>query len=149
MCGRPAVTSRPAIPDDTEFAFKVAQETMREYAIATWGSWSEDRARSGIEKHIRDGQAQIIELAGAPIGIEVVERTSDDIRLLQLFIRPMHQRQGIGSELVQQLIQEAQRKKLSLKLHVLKVNPAQRLYQRLGFRVVNSTAEHLYMEYAI
>lgn len=92
---------------------------------------------------------EIIELDGAPIGIEVVERTSDHIRLLQLFIRPTHQRQRIGSELVRQLIDEAQQEKLPLKLRVLKVNPAQRLYQRLGFRVVDTTAEHFYMEYAI
>src|SRR5688572_28891794 len=143
MCGGLDVGLRPASPNDIEFAFGVAQETMREYAIATWGSWPEDKARSGIEKHILDGQTQIIERAGVPIGIEVVERTSDHIRLLQLFIRPTHQRQGIGSGLLRRLIQESQQKKLPLKLRVLKVNPAQSLYRRIGFRVVSIPAEHV------
>jgi ribosomal protein S18 acetylase RimI-like enzyme len=147
MCGGLDVALRSASPNDIEFAFGVAQETMREYAIATWGSWAEDKARSGMEKHILDDQMQIIELAGVPIGIEVVERTSDHMRLLQLFIRPAHQRQGIGSGLVRGLIQEAQQKKLPLKLRVLKVNPAQSLYRRVGFKVVSTTAEHIYMEY--
>jgi ribosomal protein S18 acetylase RimI-like enzyme len=147
MCAGRTVALRPANPGDVEFALGVARETMREYAIATWGSWQEDRARSGIEKHVLEGQTQIIELGGVPIGIEVVERAPDHMRLLQLFIDPMYQRQGIGSDLIRRLIEEAEQKAVPLRLRVLKVNPAQRLYKRIGFKIVDTTTEHIYMEY--
>lgn len=38
-------------------------------------------------------------------------------------------------------------KGLPIKLRVLTINPARELYERLGFSVVRSTAEHHYMEY--
>jgi hypothetical protein len=37
------LTLRRATVDEAEFAFRVLKETMREYAIATWGTWWEER----------------------------------------------------------------------------------------------------------
>jgi GNAT superfamily N-acetyltransferase len=149
LSGGRALTLRPANASDVEFALRVERETMREYATATWGSWLEDQARSRTVKNVLAGQTQIVEFGGVPVGTEVVERTAEHIRLLQLFILPEHQRQGIGSELVERLIQEGRNTGLPLKLRVLRVNPAQLLYKRLGFTVVDTTTEHVYMQYAI
>jgi ribosomal protein S18 acetylase RimI-like enzyme len=143
------VALRPATVRDLDFVLDVERQTMREYAIATWGSWSEDQVQARAVKNLRAGLSQVVELAGEPIGTQVVERTADHIRLLQLFIVPAHQRQGIGSELVRRLIHEARERGVPLKLRVLKVNPAQKLYKRSGFSVVDETSEHVYMQYAI
>ena len=143
-----AVTLRPANANDVEFALRVERETMRQYAVATFGSWPEAQARERAVKNVLAGQMQIVEVAGTPVGTELVERSASEIRLLQLFILPGHQGQGIGSELVQRLIQEAQASRLPLRLRVLQVNPAQQFYRRLGFTVVTATPEHVYMEYA-
>ena len=140
---------RPASVRDLEFVLTVERETMREYAIATWGSWSEDQVQARAVKNVSSGFTQVIELGGMPIGTQVVERTAEHVRLLQLFILPEHQRHGVGSKLVQQLIDEARERGVPLQLRVLKVNPAQELYKRIGFSVVDETPEHVYMEYAI
>src|SRR5688500_7945574 len=99
MGGGRTVTLRPATASDIDFALVVERETMRDYAVATWGSWSEDQVRARAEKNVASGKAKIVELNGMPIGTEVVERSPEYMRLLQLFILPAHQRQGIGSEL--------------------------------------------------
>jgi GNAT superfamily N-acetyltransferase len=121
---------------------------MREYAVATWGSWSEEQARARIVKNALAGNARIVTLDRRDIGTEVVERTGQHIWLLQLFLLPAWQRQGLGSKLLRELLEEGRQTRRPVKLRVLRVNPAQRLYERIGFRIVDATAEHVYMEYA-
>ena len=58
-----------------------------------------------------------------------------------------YQRRGIGSKLVERLLAEARSARLPLRLRVLRVNPAFRLYQRMGFRVVEATPERYFMEH--
>ena len=36
---------RPATADDSEFAYTTTRDTMREYALATWGKWNEEDVR--------------------------------------------------------------------------------------------------------
>ncbi len=59
----------------------------------------------------------------------------DAFFLTQLYIVRSSQRQGIGTEILYRLIVEAAEANLPLKLDVAKINPALRLYQRLGFRI--------------
>lgn len=137
---------RPAREADLAFALDVETRTMREYASATWGSWMEKQARERGRAHLLAERMTVIELDGERAGIQVVERAPDQVRLLQLFILPEHQRKGIGTRLVQRLIAETKESRLPLRLRVLQVNPARVFYSRLGFRVVDRTAEHVYME---
>ena len=120
---------------------------MREYVLATWGTWNEDVARRRSSEHIAASCTRIIELANTAIGIQVVEREHDCIRLAQLFILPAYQRRGIGSSLIACLLAEAQSARLPLRLRVLRVNPAFALYQRMGFNVVEATPERYFMEH--
>ena len=120
---------------------------MRPYAIAAWGVWHEEESRKRAIDNVAAGRTQVIELSGVPIGVLRVERTAACIEVKQIFLLPEHQRCGIGSELILRLIDEAKEAKVPLRLRVLNVNPAQRLYKRLGFFVVRSTTEHQYMEW--
>jgi ribosomal protein S18 acetylase RimI-like enzyme len=61
-------------------------------------------------------------------------------------IVPEHQRNGIGTEIIRRAVAQAREQKISLYLSVLKVNPARRLYERLGFRVIEETTHHLKMQ---
>ena len=143
----PEVSLRPATPADAEFACLTTRETMREYTLATWGEWNEEDARRRVDENIAAGTTSIIELEGAPIGIQTVTREPDCIRLLQLFIRPAHQRRGIGSKLIRQLLDQARSEGLPVRLRVLRVNPAFALYRRLGFKVVQEAPERYFMEH--
>ena len=143
----PVVSLRPAIADDAEFAYRTTRDTMREYVLATWGAWNEEEVRQRSSENIAAGLTQIIELGHTAIGIHVVEREPDAIRLLQIFILPEYQRRGIGSHLIERLLAEARSARLPLRLRVLRVNPACALYQRMGFNVVEATPERYFMEH--
>ena len=56
--------------------------------------------------------------------------------ILQFQLGTHVQNKGIGRHLLEKTLMEAQQHGLSLKLSVLKTNPAQRLYAALGFRTV-------------
>ena len=139
---------RPATADDREFAYTTTRDTMREHVLATWGKWNEAEVRRRSSDNIANGTTCIIQLDGEPIGIWVVERESDCIRLVQIFILPAFQGRGIGSKLIEELLAEARSAGLPLRLRVLRVNPAFNLYLRMGFKVVEETPERYFMEHS-
>ena len=53
--------------------------------------------------------------------------------------------QGIGTQLVKGLIEEAGRAGRAVTLGVMKTNPALRLYERLGFRPTHEDERKYYM----
>jgi ribosomal protein S18 acetylase RimI-like enzyme len=62
-------------------------------------------------------------------------------------IVPEHQNRGTGTEVVRSVIVEAETQNMPLYLSVLKVNPARRLYERLGFVVIEETEHHFRMKF--
>jgi len=138
---------RRATVDDADFAFRVLRETMREYVIATWGTWWEEESRRETLEQVTAGQTQVIELNGLPIGMQLVDRLGTHIQLVQLYIAKEFQRRGIGTQLLRRLFVEARKSHLPIRLRVLAVNPAKALYERLGFVVVERTPERYFMEW--
>jgi GNAT superfamily N-acetyltransferase len=55
------------------------------------------------------------------------------------------QRQGIGSDTVRALIEEATRARRAINLGVVKISPARRLYERLGFQLTHEDEHKFYM----
>ena len=141
-------TLRRAAAVDAEFAFRVLKETMRGYAIATWGTWWEDESRREMIEQMDAGKTQVIELHGMPVGIQLIDRLETHIQLVQLYILKEYQRQGLGTRLLNALLTEATQSKLPVRLQVLAVNPATALYERLGFVVVEATPERYFMEWS-
>jgi GNAT superfamily N-acetyltransferase len=141
------LTVRRATAEDAEFAFRVLKETMREYAIATWGTWWEDESRRETDEQVTAGRTEIIELDKVPIGVQLVDRTGTHIQLVQLYIAKAFQRRGFGTRLLKRLLVEAGESNLPIRLRVLAVNPARGLYERLGFVVVEMKAERYFMEW--
>jgi ribosomal protein S18 acetylase RimI-like enzyme len=65
------------------------------------------------------------------------DRPKNSIHLFALEVGPVWRRQGIGSALVQYVIDEARRRgRVRVYLEVRTDNPARRIYHRLGFRRV-------------
>lgn len=63
--------------------------------------------------------------------------TPDDIPELAMAVLPAYTGQGLGTRLLQQIIAAAQPLYPAIALNVRADNPAYRLYQRVGFVVVN------------
>ena len=62
-----------------------------------------------------------------------VDRTEDEIRVIDISLLPEFRNQGIGSALLQGVLGEAAESNRAVHLSVVEGNPARRLYQRLGF----------------
>jgi GNAT superfamily N-acetyltransferase len=63
--------------------------------------------------------------------------TEDSVFLEQLILAARFQRQGIGSDVIRALIEEATRVQRAINLDVVKISPARRLYERLGFQLTH------------
>jgi GNAT superfamily N-acetyltransferase len=133
---------------DSEFAYEVVCNTIRPYVEQTFGIWQEAQVRSMLANNISAGVTKIIMAGAKPLGILTVKELESHVQLDQLFVLPEHQRNGIGTELVRDILQRARRLGVPVRLRVLRVNPAKRLYERMGFFVTFEEPERFYMESA-
>jgi ribosomal protein S18 acetylase RimI-like enzyme len=146
----PAFTLREALEADFEVLFAMHRTTMRGYLEQTFGRWDEELER---ERHwdrwlrLQGGGAtrtfSVVEVDGHAAAYLEVERESDFVLLNNIRVAPEYQRRGLGTALIEHVIREAG--ELPVDLGVLRVNPAQHLYARLGFRVTGESETHLYM----
>ena len=93
--------------------------------------------KSHYELHYPDCDFLVIELDGAPIGRLYIDR-GDDIRITDIALLPQYQRLGIGKMLLQEILDEAQRSTRCVSLYVEHFNPVRGLYDRLGFKHVDT-----------
>jgi ribosomal protein S18 acetylase RimI-like enzyme len=70
------------------------------------------------------------------IGRIYLRSGSTEVRLMDVALFPPYRGQGLGRCLIEALQSEAAARGLDVTLHVEPTNPAQRLYQRLGFTLI-------------
>ncbi len=142
------ISLRRATASDMEFLRCVHREAMRPHIERTWGSWNEDDQRRRFYESTDPATHEIIEVSGEPVGCQWVRQQPGALELVRLYLLPEAQGIGIGTHLVAALCERAERRGLPVRLRVMRVNRAQRLYRRLGFKVVGETETHLLMERA-
>jgi len=135
---------RPADANDRELRWLVQCKSMRPYVEATWG-WDESFQRDYFHRHHDHGSCQIIRVDGTDAGVLAVDIHPDQVFLRTVALLPEFQGRGIGTEVIRQVMDQALRLGVCTRLQVLKVNPARRLYERLGFRVHAETVTHFQM----
>ena len=133
---------REAIEDDDEKLFRLfiacrddLLAAISEWTVAQQESFLRIQFEAQRDQYYRefpDVQQQVIVREGDIIGQILVART-DEFRLVDLSLLPEFRNFGIGSSLLQGLLDEAEGSGRRITLHVLQNNPAIRLYQRLGF----------------
>lgn len=132
---------------DYLWLWSLKRETMRTYVEQTWGKWDDDWQAERFRQNFRPDHVQVIVLDGHDAGLLHVVRSPEEIRLVNIQVSPEFQNRGLGTEVMHALLAEARREKLPLRLQVLKVNPARRLYERIGFAVVAETETHYQMRW--
>jgi GNAT superfamily N-acetyltransferase len=90
-------------------------------------------------------QVRIIALDGVDIGWLQAITQEDELFVAQMFVDRPFQRKGIGTEVMKRLIREAARCNQAVRLNVVKINPARRLYERLGFQITHEDNRKFYM----
>lgn len=89
----------------------------------------------------------IVEWDAAPIGRLYVDRSQSCVHVIDVVLLQAWRGHGIGSRLLGELLAEASAAGRPVSLHVERENPAQCLYQRLGFRVVRDEGVYLRMDW--
>lgn len=138
------LTLRPALKSDYDFLYGLHCLVLKEYIMQTW-SWDEGWQKGYFDDHFNPEDREIIQWEGCPIGVLCVEERETETFLANIALLPDFQRKGIGAHLIRQVLRRAFSAGKPVTLHVLRVNPARRLYERLGFRVVRETPERFYM----
>ena len=122
---------RAARRDDEEFLFALHRSAMRDYVEAAWG-WDERWQRDHFAATYAPRRHAVI------VRIDPGQRR--DIELV-----PEVRNQGIGTAVLRAVLMLAEQEGRAVELLVLKHNPAQRLYARLGFRVIADDGARLAM----
>ncbi|MBS0206161.1 MAG: GNAT family N-acetyltransferase [Planctomycetes bacterium] len=138
----PRIRLRSIVKDDREFLYRCYASTRtEELSVVPWSDADKDQflrmqfhAQSDhYEKHYRQAQFQVILVDEVPAGRLYVDRWPKEIRIVDITLLPAFRGHGIGSTLLQTLIEESESAGKPLSIHVEKNNPAMRLYLRLGF----------------
>ena len=141
------MSSRVAEDDDVAYIYRLCEATMRTYVEADLGDCFERVAHPTIQKLVQGGNFYKIYVADELVGAVAHEQHRTHIQLEEIYIEAARQNQGIGAEVVRQLIARSNSLGLPVRLHVLASNPARRFYERLGFSIPRSTNEVNYFEY--
>ena len=135
---------RPVTDEDRDFLYQLHVWTMKEYVDKTWG-WEDAFQESVFIQNFNPDYQMIITFNDKDAGMISIEYKDDEIFLRAIEIHPQYQRKGIGTFIVESLIEEGIRQDKPVMLYVLKVNPAKELYERLGFNAVSETTTHFIM----
>ena len=122
---------RPAREEDIAFLLELRRLTMVPHQIASGVVPSEVERRERVALHFE--WARILEYQGLPVGLLKLVRLPPVWLLSQIQLLPTYQGRGWGRDLLEGILCEAQQAGVAVELHVLRENPARRLYERLGF----------------
>lgn len=97
--------------------------------------------------HYPTCERRIIERDGLPVGRFYVDRWKDQIRLVDIALVASERGTGIGTRLVSEILEEGRASGKPVTIHVEGYNSALRLYERLGFRRVDTNGVYYLMEW--
>jgi ribosomal protein S18 acetylase RimI-like enzyme len=151
------VTLRAAGPEDEPFLLRVYASTrLEELAPLGWSAADQDaflRQQGEAQHHhyrtyYMDVDYSVILSGGQPAGRLYVARWPQEIRIVDIALLPEYRNAGIGTRLIGDLLAEAERTGRRVTIHVESFNPAQRLYERLGFRLVEDKGMYRLMQWS-
>ena len=135
-------TTRPATDADGPFVYDLKRQALGTYIEATWG-WDENVQRELHRHRFRPLEMEILLVASEPVGCCLIRRKPDEIVLVAIYVLPDWQSKGIGSSILEMLVEEARARHVPIRLSVLRVNErAVALYARHGFEVCETTDTH-------
>ncbi len=157
MISGPAVELRPAGEGDTELLFEVYASTREEeLAPVPWDATTKEaflrQQFAAQDTYYRatfsDASYDLILDGEQAVGRLYVNRGEEAWLVIDIALLPAHRRRGIGTQLMVQLIAEAEAANKPIQIHVEHLNPARRFYERLGFREIEEQGIYLLMERA-
>jgi ribosomal protein S18 acetylase RimI-like enzyme len=142
------VVRRAATDADRAFARHTHHLAFRDLVERQYGTWVDDQQDGFFESSWAAMPHEIVLSDGAPCGYVCVEDCSDHVHLHELVLKPDYQGQGIGSAVLDLVMEHARARRVSVRLRTSRANRAASLYRRVGFREVGTTNTHLLFEWS-
>jgi ribosomal protein S18 acetylase RimI-like enzyme len=151
-----SVALRPVASDDEAFLVAVYASTRAEELAVT--GWTDEQKEQfcrmqfkGQDAHYRGNyptaQFDVILKDDVPAGRLYVDRWEKEMRIMDIALLPEHRGHGIATELLRTLQEEAAAAGKRLSIHVERMNPALRLYERLNFKLVEDKGVYLLLDW--
>ena len=149
------VVLRDSDASDADFLLRLYCESRKdEMATTGWDAGQIDaflrmqhNARTiGYAARYPNATDSIILHDDEQVGRMLVDRSSEEIRLVDIALLRRWQGKGIATALVRQLLESGRAEGKVVRLHVSTANPARSLYERLGFTTIEETEGYLLME---
>ncbi|UOB15964.1 GNAT family N-acetyltransferase [Abyssalbus ytuae] len=136
------LTLRRAKYEDWELTYQLKKEGLKSYIEKVWG-WNENDQVKFHQKTFTPGRTQIIEFKNKGIGYITTQVSGSEIYIENLIIGAKFQNKGLGTKLMNWMIDKAEKENKTVGLKVLKVNTqAEKFYKSLGFKKVQETEHH-------
>ena len=150
----PAITLRPAGPDDYDFLVEIYGSTRAEELALV--PWTVEQQQAFVRSQFAAQQEHyaktypaashdIILSDNRAVGRLYVARLDQEIRIIDITLLPAERNTGIGSYLIKQLVDEANRSGKMTRIYVEEFNPSLRLFERLGFSPSEQHGMHVLM----
>jgi len=141
------ITTRIATEADTDFARKTHHAAYHDVIERQFGSFDEKLQDDFFSKSWKPKTFEILLRGDKEAGYCSIEYTPNHIFIHELVLLPQFQGKGIGSHVLQKVIEESKITSIPAKLQVLKRNQAQHLYRKMGFKDTGQTDTHFEMEF--
>lgn len=156
----PGFSLRRILDSDLPFLEELYASTRQEELAPV--PWSDEQKRGFLrwqfvnqhqyyQQYYPHCEFLIVERTGADgverLGRLYVDRWPDQIRLVDISLTPEFRGHGIGRMLMEEILAEGRSTGMRVSIHVEHDNPARRLYDRLGFRHVDTNGVYHLMEW--
>ena len=152
-----SISLQPLRADNEAFSLAVYSSTRTdELALLDWDEAQKDAflrmqftaQHKYYQNHFPEASYHIIHCDGRAVGRLYVDRRNDEIRIVDIALLPEYRNGGIGTSLLQDILDEGTKARKPVRIHVEKLNPALDWYERLGFCEVGDTGVYLLMEWS-
>ena len=152
----PTATLRAVAPADEELLYRIYASTRTEELAPV--PWTDAQKEAFLRMQFRaqsldyaanypDAAFLVILVDGEPAGRLYVDRREDELLIVDIALLPEHRGNGVGGAILSDLQAEAAAAGKPVRIHVEHMNPALRLYERLGFRRIDAGGIYLLMEW--
>jgi ribosomal protein S18 acetylase RimI-like enzyme len=138
------VERRRALRTERSFIEEVHVEAMGPVALVGYG-WPAIKLREQFRSEIDIANCYVITVDGICVGYISIEDRDSFWYIDAIAMKRKYQGKGFGTLVLRDVLAEAGSR--PVRLNVLHVNPARRLYERLGFRAIRRDEQRQIMEW--
>ncbi len=150
------ITLRDVTLEDRDFLREVYASTRADEMAMV--PWSEEQRRAFVDSQFKaqdfyyherfpDAQYSVILHDGNPVGRIYILREEHEIRMLDITVLPQYRGQGIGTFLVDALLDEGKRTRKAVQIFVEPFNPSRQIFERRGFSLVREEGMNMLLEW--